>query len=881
MRSVVSLVLCLLAALPSFGQRRYETYTGFAVPTTVALPAAEVHPSLFFRAEDLGDATTGLRGRRERARTGAGSMLTADWTQLDKDQAAFKSRSASSTSINERPRYAKSLAFRWLIANDSVARNRAIAALTTMYEGVPQAHVAASFERPYMPIFRATWLQNYCAAYDWLHNALTPAQRDTVRARIGREAELLRRHMVEGAVYAPRPQNFRLKAAYAIGTAALTLSSDPRAADWLRFALEQQNTVTRYQFSADGIYREGPHYLVYVLVNGLPFLRQMQSVAGVDLWPHYAPVFEAAVRLRGTQGWWPPVEDGAPKPIPTHLAAPAYTSRASDLAGGGALAGVLQWHWTTTALPTRDYTGATVDVTWELDSFLLADDQIAPTPPTAVPVQRLASGAVALRTAWTGPDARTLVVQAVPEGDNHQHPDRLGLHLDAFGTVLAPDAGYGPAGAADPKRAWYTSVDAHNVVTVAGGPTVATDAMRNDDNTGHEVEAFVAAPWGTAYTALSARDAAVPGSGRLWRGVLMQGGDYLVADGASGTAEADYALLVHGRGPLASNGSGHRWSAPIDVYGPAADLVTAIAGGDAPTTAAGWTNLAWGHEEAQTYLRAPQRASSPAYLHALVPLRPGVAAPAISSSSGGEARRLVVSRSSTTLATASRAEAGTLDLGDGVTATARVVWSERVRVTGAPLVEVGGEAVREIRTGGGSRIQLLADTPVTLAWRRTAEDEETLVLDRPATIELGPLDSNPLRYIRRVRTATGEVPVEPTGRGTFRMALPAGTAWLTLGTSVDADRVPEAAAGPLSLDVYPSPASGPVTLAIGLPAGTAEADVRIVDALGRTVWTGKAGERVVWDGRGAAGQPLAPGVYVVEARAGREIARRSFVRTPR
>lgn len=871
MRLVLAFVLCLIAAWPAAAQRRYETYTGFTVPTTVALPTTETHPSLYFRAEDVGDATTGLRARRNRARASpTDPIVGADWAQIDREQAAFKRKSVSATSINERPRYAKSLAFRFLIANDAVARDSAIAALVRMYEGVPQRGDSATFARPYMPIFRATWLQNYCAAYDWLDGVLTPAQRDTVRARLGREAELLRRHMVEGVAYAPKPQNFRLKAAYALGTAALTLSSDPRAVDWLRVALEQQNSVTRYQFSADGVYREGPHYLVYVLVNGLPFLRQMQSVAGADLFPHYAPVFEAAVRLRGTQGWWPPFEDGAPKPIPAHLAAPAYRARPTDLHPTAPLAEVLQWHWRTTALPKRDYTGATVDVTWELDSFLLADDQIAATAPTASPVQRLDAGAVALRTAWTGADARTLVVQAIPEGDNHQHPDRLGYHLDAFGTVLAPDAGYGPAGAADPKKAWYTSVEAHNTVAVGGGPTVATDAMRNDDNAGQAIEAFVAAPWGTAYAALSARDAGVPGSGRLRRGVLMHGGVYVVADGAEGTSEADYTLLVHGRGPLAGGGTVHRWSVPADAYGPAADLAVALAGGEAPVTASGWTNLAWGHEEAQTYLRAPQRAVAPAYLHALVPLASTAATPALAATADGDQRRVTLGRGGATLSVASRTATGSLDAGDGTTATGRMAWSERT--TGGTILEVGGDGVTGLHDG--ARPLLATAAPVAVAWRRTGTGEETFVVDRPATLDLWPLD--PAHGIARLTDASGsDVAVERLPAGGVRVTLAAGTVRLATGPGV-ASEAPSLPPG-LGLRVGPSPSAGAVTLFVRLPPGAREAAVIVRDALGRVVWRTTATGPLVWEGHGDGG-PLAPGIYVVEARVGSESVRQTLVR---
>ncbi len=532
----------------------------------------------------------------------------------------------------------------------------------------------------------------------------------------------------------------------------------------------------------------------------------------------------------------------------------------------------MQWHWQTTALPTRDYTGATVDVTWELDAFLLADDRIGASAPTASPVQRLESGAVALRTAWTGSDARTLVFSAIPEGDNHQHPDRLGLHMDAFGTILAPDAGYGPAGAADPKRAWYTSVEAHNVVTVGGGPTIASDAMRNDASTGQRIEAVLDAPWG-AYAELSALDANVPGSGRLSRGVLMTGGNYIVQDAAAGSAAADYALQVHGRGALVQTGQSARWNAPADMYGQAADMAVAIAGGTAPTTATGWTNLAWGQEETQTYLRAPQRAAAPVYLHALVPLLPGAAAPVMTPTTDGETARLVLATPGAATSVAARAVAGALDAGDGTTATARMLWS--IRASAGPTarrVEIGASAATLVRDG--ARTLLASPSMVTLTRRQGGAGIEELVLAAPATLDLWALDAT--QSVTLVLVNGDPVATTSLDAGGVRVALPAGAA--TLRTAIVSSAETGAAPSGLRLRAYPSPSRGPLTLDLALAGATDAATLIAYDALGRAVWHASARGPLVWDGRGDDGRTLAPGVYVLEARAGREVVRQTVVR---
>ena len=152
--------------------------------------------------------------------------------------------------------------------------------------------------------------------------------------------------MVTGVRYAPRPHNHRSKPAYAVGTAALTLSDHADAADWLTLALEQQNTTTRYQFCADGVYREGSHYWVYTLVNALPFLWQYRAGVGVDLFPAYQPTFEWAVQVRDRAR----LAARARRRLPQARARPTWSplptpTAPTDLHPTAPLGEVLQWNW--------------------------------------------------------------------------------------------------------------------------------------------------------------------------------------------------------------------------------------------------------------------------------------------------------------------------------------------------------------------------------------------------------------------------------------------------------------------------------------------------------------------------------------------------------
>ena len=352
--------------------------------------------------------------------------------------------------------------------------------------------------------------------------------------------------MVSGVRYAPRPHNHRSKPAYGVGTAALTLSDHPDAASWLTLALEQQNTTTRYQFSADGVYREGSHYWLYNLVNGIPFLWQYRR-AGVDLFPAYQPTFEWPIRVRTGRGWLPALEDGFPKPAPTHMVAAAYASSTTDLHPTASLGELLAWNWETTDFFVDNYTGATNDVVWSIDEFLTMDLSIPSTPPGVSPTLQLESGQMVFRSDWDAgdPETRTLLFHGVASADNHDHPDLLSYTLDAENTPLAVDAGYGPDGFSDDRRSWYVSAQAHNIVTVNGFP--ARDISTNQ-NEGPEQRVFLDGP---AFDAgeMWAPNNGVIGGAEVTRGIVfLDDRYYAVYDHVEAASSSSIQVHLHGRG---------------------------------------------------------------------------------------------------------------------------------------------------------------------------------------------------------------------------------------------------------------------------------------------------------------------------------------------
>lgn len=598
-------ILFILPALLT-SQSTYDTYTGFTVPEIVILPDSEIHPSLWFKASDL-NYFRNLRNTDAYANT--------IWRRIKSTIDSYKNKTPTLTNPADRSIMAKVLAFAWLMDGDTVARDKAIEALMTAYDNVPRTANRSDFEGDYDEIYRASWLQNFCSAYDWMQPYLTKEQDSVIRRKIIEEVVLLKDNMISGAKYAPRPHNHRYKPACAIGTASLTFSSDPRAGEWLRFAIQQMNTVTKYMFSFDGIYREGPHYFLYSAVNFIPFLWHYKNVSGVDLFGYYKPAFEWVVKIRNSRGWMPNIEDSYIKPFPTHMVAKAYLGERTDLHTSEPLGKILQWNWFNTSLFTTKYTGATNDLIWDIYEYLTYDPSIPMVKPNVNPTILLTSGQVVFRNTWNFNDfsAKYLLFHGVAEADNHNHPDHLSYVIEANLSLSATDAGYGKEGYSDPKRTWYISSEAHNTVTVNGLAPV--DWMPN------------VGPSDLHFITLSNFDFAekaaktITQNGVIRRGIAFPDKKYwIVYDIGYSDTPVDYKLYVHSRGTLNDSTNKFVWTTKTDAYGFSSKLYVAIF----PDTLNfsiknGWTSI-FKDEEEQSYVEAYARSDTFLAAHLLIPL---------------------------------------------------------------------------------------------------------------------------------------------------------------------------------------------------------------------------------------------------------------------
>ena len=847
----------MTGAVQARAQSMYETYDGFTVSTVPALPLNESHPSLWFTSGEI----PAIKAKKD-----ASSYALTLWNGIASNVNSYKTKTASTQSTSNRPRMAKYCAFGWAMNADTVARAKAIEALLIAFDNVPRTASSANFGGSNDEIYRATWMQNYCAAYDWVQTELTAEQDSIIRSKLLWETTLLRNHMVDSIRYAPRPHNHRSKPAYSVGTAAVTFSSDSRSAAWLQFALTQQNTVTKYMFSAEGTYREGSHYNVYSLVNALPFLWHYKNVSGADLFPDYRPMFEYAVKLRGSKGWLPNIEDGYIKPYPTHMAARAYQSTQTELHPTEPLSKILQWNWFTTTFPTTAYNGATNDVTWDIDEYLTFDPAIPQVVPDFPPTIQTESGQVIFRdnSSFAQPVDRYLLFHGVAEADNHQHADLLSYILEYQGTILATDAGYGASGFSDALRSWYVSNEAHNTVTINGASPIDWSVnVRPTDL--HFLRSPVA-----DFAEKKAKTVAL--GGEIRRGILFPERKYwVVYDIGTSIGSATYRLNVHGRGALTANDNQLTWTVGADQYGAAARLYSLILGSASPVleTKSGYTSL-FKDQVAQSWVEATQFGDSVMFVHLLMPGSFDSVFPQVNDLSGqGRLAFSVNAESDTSVFSVQRSLNAAVV--EGMGSNARMMWANysggslsRCFVNEATYLDWQGVRLFE------------SDTAVTVSADVSVQGFHDFFIEpgsQPATLTIRPLwDTDTVEAVLFNRTA---VAFASDGNGAITVTIPAGgLLQLYADATTPVEQFTPAVPVGFRLETnFPNPFNPSTRIRFSV-GNTAYTVLTVYNSIGQKIrvlfegTTGPGAYEKLWDGRNEHGGVVAGGLYIFELKSG-------------
>lgn len=600
---MIALALCAALALVPVG----------AAGQTLS---AEVHPGLLFFAEDI----PLLKERVQRE-------PYATWWQTVLQRA----RNTPATFADERAkvRYAKSLAFAWLMTDNAAFAERALAVM----QGVAFPPRGGDLGEPHN---EGEVVAQYAIAYDILHAyaaANDPQALQEMRSILGEEADRLWRGIVIGQVglgpfkvkirlhETPHLDNWHIRAYGGLGLAAMALSEytsgEGTPQEWADRALEMVLGSLDFQIEGrDGGYAEGPFYSRYAADVYLPYLFALKNRTGLDLFadPKIEKMHEWSLNLRLPNGRRPNIDDGHLDDFYGHY-----------LAAVQANGGIHRWDW------ENNERGLYVRQFSEMDAIALYDDSVPAHEPTHGPsVFMPGAGDAVFRSDWSAAATYMLLRgengPARERGLAHEHPDGTSFVLYASGEMLALDAGYINFDNRDKVNRGRN----HNVVLVDGqGPPRRTLPMVGSigDRTDAFIESFFTSPIGDyAEVRAAYRDV------ELKRRVFFADHKYfLVADeiDARGRRHA-YEWRLHGNGGGTSGGTYTREGNVARWTRQKAELLAFLPNqpGRVALESEEIHSFDYRQEQTHTALRVQQEGVDGHYLAVLYPRAIGEAAPA-------------------------------------------------------------------------------------------------------------------------------------------------------------------------------------------------------------------------------------------------------------
>ena len=433
------------------GCRSRGIWFGVAAALLAACPAmaydlpAEVHPSLLFASEQIPQLQE--RIQREPYATWWRTVL-----------ASAQSVPASVAEERSKTRYAKSLAFAYLITDSTAYAVRATELLLDM-KFPPRGGDLGQ------PHNEGEVVAQYAQAYDMLHEYLAarPDTLEEIRTILAEEAARLYKGIVIEEIKVgfvtikirlhetPDPRdpsithldNWHVRAYGGLGLAALALADHPGRSDktpqnWADRAHDLVMGSLAHQIDpVDGGYAEGPFYSRYAADVYFPYLLAVRRLTGVDELADslLVKMHDWSLNLRLPNGRRPNTDDG-------HLD-DFYGNYLAAIEADG---GVHRWDWENNfdaAGNQRLY----VRGSSEMDAIALYDDGIAAVEPTRGPTIFMPeAGDAVFRSDWST-DGTYLLLRgehgrARAQGLGHEHPDETSFVLYAHGEMLALDAGY-------------------------------------------------------------------------------------------------------------------------------------------------------------------------------------------------------------------------------------------------------------------------------------------------------------------------------------------------------------------------------------------------------------------------------------------------------
>ena len=532
-RLAARLIPILIAILPT------------AVAGWPALPAlpAEVHPGLLFTAADI--PTLKERIQRE---------PYATWWQTVLERA--ESTPTTFTEERTRARYAKSLAFAYLMTDDTQLAARAAEVMLEM-KFPPRGGDLGE------PHNEGEVVAVYAVAYDMLHGYLAdsdPAALEEIRSILAEEAERIRKGIVIQEIdlglttlkirldQTGHLDNWHIRAYGGLGLAAIVLSehSGINGKSPQQWADKAYDLVTRSLDAQidpiDGGYAEGPFYSRYAADVYLPYFFALKNHQALDLFsePLVRKMHDWSLNLRLPSGRRPNIDDGHLDDFYGHYLA------AVDADGGAH-----RWDW------ENDDNGLYVRTFSEMDGIALYDDGVTAREPERGPTLFMpGAGDAVFRSDWSA-DGVYLLLRGEhglmrEKGLAHEHPDETSVILYAYGEMLAVDAGYINFSNHNKVNEGHN----HSLVLVDGQGPPVTRLLGEPFDVGKD--AYIENYFTTPFLDYAEVRAAYAGVEIRRRVLFAYHSFFLVADEIRGDREHLYEWRLHGNGGGTSGGTYER-----------------------------------------------------------------------------------------------------------------------------------------------------------------------------------------------------------------------------------------------------------------------------------------------------------------------------------
>ncbi len=499
----------------------------------------EQHPGLLFTSDDI----SVLKERIQRE-------PYATWWQTV--QARAESTPESFTEERSKARFAKSLAFAYLMTDDVAYADRAVEVLKEM-QFPPRGGDLGE------PHNEGEVVAIYAVAYDMIHDFVAgdAESLEEIRAILAEEAQRLYEGIVILTIpvpffddivirlhQTPDPRdlsivhldNWHVRAYGGLGLAAMALSGHTGLAntpqDWSDRAFDLVTRSLWHQIDDDGGYAEGPFYSRYAADVYLPYMFALKNLTGTDLLidSRVQKMHQWSLNLRLPNGRRPNIEDGHIDDFYGHYLSAAYES-----------GGVNRWDWENNSrgLYVREFS--------EMDAIAVYDDAVAAQEPDHGPTLFMPeAGDAVFRSDWSQQATYMLLRgehgRARSQGLGHEHADETSFIIYAGGEMLALDAGY-------INFTNHNRVNRglnHNVILVdgEGPPNAIVEGESIDGGNDAFLEEFFTSAFGD-YAEVNASYADVD----VRRRVLFTDSEYFViADELRDDQTHTYQFRLHGHG---------------------------------------------------------------------------------------------------------------------------------------------------------------------------------------------------------------------------------------------------------------------------------------------------------------------------------------------